>query len=137
MSGDESIPFHRPWIGAEERAAVLDVLESGWLTTGPRVLEFEAAFASFVGARHAIAVASATGALRLAFEALGVGRGDEVVLPTYTFAASAETVLYRNARPVLVDVDRRTRNILSEDVAAAIGPQTRAVEVVHVGGLPA
>jgi dTDP-4-amino-4,6-dideoxygalactose transaminase len=137
MSGSEPIAFHRPWIGDEERAAVLEVLDSGWLTTGPRAAALEQAFAQYVGSRHAIAVASATGALRLAFEGLGVQADDEVVVPTYTFAASAETVLYRAARPVLVDVDRRTRNADPGAVAAAITDRTRAVEVVHIGGLPA
>lgn len=135
-SAPEPIPFHRPSIGAGERDAAVEVLESGWLTTGPKVAAFEAAFAEYVGAEHAVAVASATGALRLAFEGLGVGPGDEVIVPTYTFAASAETVLYRGARPVLVDVDPATLNVDPAAVAAAVGPATRAVEVVHLAGLP-
>jgi perosamine synthetase len=133
---DEPIPFHRADIGRDERAAVLRVLESGWLTTGPEVAAFEEEFASAVGAPHAIAVASATGALRIAFEALGVGRDDEVIVPTYTFAASAETILYPGAKPVLVDVDRQTGNIDPASLGAAVTERTKAVEVVHVGGLP-
>lgn len=133
----DPIPFHRPSIGPGERTAVLEVLETGWLTMGPRVGEFEAAFARFVGAPHAVAVASATGALRIIFEAIGVAPSDEVIVPTYTFAASAETVLYRGARPVLVDVDPVTLNLDPAAAAAAVGSRTRAVEVVHVAGLPA
>ena len=131
------IPFHRPQIGDGERAAVLEVLDSGWLTTGPRTVEFERDFAAFVGSQEAVAVNSATAALHLAFEGLGVAEGDEVIVPTYTFAASAETVLYQRARPVLVDVDEPTCNIDPDAVARAIGPRTRAIEVVHIAGLPA
>jgi perosamine synthetase len=131
------IPFHRPSLGLAEREAVIEVLDSGWLTTGSRTAAFESAFATYVGAEHAVAVNSATAALHLALEGLGVERDDEVIVPTYTFAASAETVLYLGARPVLVDVDPLTANIDPAAVSAAIGPRTRAVEVVHIGGLPA
>ncbi len=134
---DAPIPFHRPNIGDGERRAVLDVLDSGWLTTGARTAEFEAAFGAFVGATEVVAVNSATAALHLAFDALGVAAGDEVIVPTYTFAASAETILYQGARPVLVDVDPSTANVDPRAIAAAVGPSTRAIEVVHVGGLPA
>jgi perosamine synthetase len=133
----EPIPFHRPSIGDAERRAVEAVLDSGWLTTGARSAEFESAIAQFVGTRHAVAVNSATAALHLAFEGLGIGEGDEVVVPTYTFAASAETVLYLRARPVLVDVDPVTANVDPDAVRAALGPRSRAVEVVHIAGLPA
>jgi dTDP-4-amino-4,6-dideoxygalactose transaminase len=134
---DEPIPFHRPSLGAAERQAVLEVLDSGWLTTGSRTAAFEAAFADFVGVAHAVAVNSATAALHLAFEGLGLGEADEVIVPTYTFAASAETVLYQRARPVLVDVDPQTANADPAAIASAIGSRTCAIEVVHVGGLPA
>ena len=133
----EPIPFHRPSLGDAERAAVIDVLDSGWLTTGARTAAFETAFAAYVGTSHAVAVNSATAALHLAMEGIGVGRGDEVIVPTYTFAASAETVIYLGARPVLVDVDPVTANLDPTAAAAAIGPRTRALEVVHVAGLPA
>lgn len=133
----ELIPFHRPSIGAAERAAVIDVLDSAWLTTGARTAAFETAFADHVGASHAVALNSATAALHLALEGLGIGPDDEVIVPTYTFAASAETVLYLGARPVLVDVDPVTANVDRAAVAAAIGPRTKAIEVVHIGGLPA
>lgn len=133
----EPIPFHRPSIGDAERAAVLEVLESGWLTTGGRAAAFEDAFATFVGSAHAVAVNSATAALHLALEGLGVGEGDEVIVPTYTFAASAEVALYLRARPVLVDVDPLTANVSPGEVAEAISERTRVVEAVHIGGLPA
>jgi perosamine synthetase len=134
---DERIPFHRPSLGEAERAAVLEVLDSGWLTTGPRVAAFESAFAAATGVPHAVAVNSATAALHLALEGLGVGDGDEVIVPTYTFAASAEVALYLRARPVLVDVDPVTANVVPAAVAEARTDRTRAIEVVHVAGLPA
>ncbi len=115
---------------------MLDVLDSGWLTTGPRTKLFEERFAATVGARHAVALNSATAALHLALEALGVGPGDEVIVPTWTFAASAEVVAYRGARPVLVDVDRRRSTPRRRAILAAVTPRTRAVIAVHVAGLP-
>lgn len=137
MTGVPPIPFHRPSIGPAEEAAVLDVLRSGWLTTGERAVAFEAALREATGARHAIAVSSATAAMHLALEAAGVGPGDEVVVPTYTFAACGEVVHYLGARVRLVDVDRRTLNATVETIAAGLGERTRAVIVVHVGGLMA
>jgi dTDP-4-amino-4,6-dideoxygalactose transaminase len=132
----EFLPFARPSITALERAAVLDVLDSGWLTTGPRTKEFEARFAETVGSRHALAFNSATAALHLALEGLGVGPGDEVIVPTWTFAASAEVVVYRDAVPVLVDVDAATLNATPETIEEAITPRTKAVVAVHFGGRP-
>lgn len=131
------LPFAHPSITDVERAAVDEVLRSGWLTTGPRVKEFEAAFAEYVGAPHAVAVNSATAALHLALNALDIGPGDDVLVPTWTFAASAEVVIYQGARPVLVDVDARTLNVTVEGVLAAITPQTKAAIVVHIAGRPA
>jgi dTDP-4-amino-4,6-dideoxygalactose transaminase len=132
----EFLPFARPSITALERAAVLDVLDSGWLTTGPRTKEFEARFAEFVGSRHALAFNSATAALHLALEGLGVGPGDEVIVPTWTFAASAEVVVYRGAVPVLVDVDSASLNATPETIEEAVTPRTKAVVAVHFGGRP-
>lgn len=136
-SAGDPIPFHRPSLGLAEREAVIEVLDSGWLTTGSRTLEFERAFAAFVGSTEAVAVNSATAALHLAFEAIGIGEGDEVIVPTYTFAASAETVLYQRAHPILVDVDPVTANADPSAVAAALSPRACAIEVVHFAGLPA
>jgi dTDP-4-amino-4,6-dideoxygalactose transaminase len=134
---DERIPFHRPALGEAERDAAIAVLESGWLTTGARAVAFEEAFAAYTGVEHAVAVNSATAALHLALEGIGVGEADEVIVPTYTFAASAEVALYLKAAPILVDVDPTTANVEATAVAAAITDRTRAIEVVHIGGLPA
>ena len=131
------IPFARPDIGHEEIERVRAVLESGWLTTGEQVHQFERELASFVGAKHAIALNSGTAALHLALEAIGLARDDEVIVPAYTFTATAEVVLYFGARPVLVDVDPRTLNIDPQCVAAAITDRTKAIIPVHFGGLAA
>ena len=115
----------------------MSVLDSGWLTTGERTMAFEAAVATAVGTRHAVAVNSATAALHLALEALHVGPEDEVVVPTYTFAACGEVVRYMGARPRLADVDARTLNATVETIEAQLRPSTRAIIVVHFGGLMA
>jgi perosamine synthetase len=131
------IPFARPDIGHDEIERVRAVLESGWLTTGEQVHQFERELASLVGAKHAIALNSGTAALHLALEAIGLTRDDEVIVPAYTFTATAEVVLYFGARPVLVDVDPRTLNIDPKCVAAAITDRTKAIIPVHFGGLAA
>src|SRR5882757_5158801 len=97
------IPFYKPSIGEEEINEVVEVLRSGWLTTGPRVETFESEFSRYLGHRHAIAVNSCTAALHLALEAIGVKAGQTVVVPTMTFAATAEVVRYFSATPLLVD----------------------------------
>jgi len=130
------LPFHVPAIGNEEIAAVIEVLKSGWLTTGSRVRDFEQQFARFVGTRHGVAVNSATAALHLALAAVGVGEGDEVIVPTMTFAATSEVVLYLRARPVLVDCRPDTLNIDPAAIAAALTPRTRAIIPVHFAGQP-
>src|SRR5439155_23036488 len=96
---NERIPFHRPDVGEEEVAAATSVLRSGWLTTGLHCKQFEAEFADFVGARHAVALNSCTAALHLALESIGLNQGDLVVVPTLTFAATAEVVIYHGATP--------------------------------------
>ncbi|MBZ5501197.1 MAG: DegT/DnrJ/EryC1/StrS aminotransferase family protein [Acidobacteriia bacterium] len=130
------LPFHRALIEEEEKKAVLEVLDSGWLTSGPRVREFETAFAGYVGASHAVAVNSCTAALHLALAALEITAGDEVIVPTMTFAASGEVVLYRNARPVLVDCLPGSFHMDPDKIAAAITPRTRAIIPVHYAGYP-
>src|SRR4029453_259497 len=100
---NEFLPFHVPDIGEAEVQAVVETLRSGWLTTGPKVKQFEEEFARYVDCGHAVAVNSGTAALHLALEAAGVGEGDEVILPTMTFAATAEVVFYLRAWPVLID----------------------------------
>src|SRR5271156_6603407 len=100
LTSTEFLPFHRASIGSEEIDAVVDVLRSGWLTTGPRVREFEDAFARYTGAPNAVALSSCTAALHLALAAIGLNEGDEGILPTMTFAASGEVVLYFRAKPI-------------------------------------
>lgn len=129
------LPFHRALIDEADKRAVLDVLDSGWLTTGPRVRAFEEQFARYVGASHSLAVNSCTAALHLALAALDVQPGDEVILPTMTFAASGEVVLYRGARPVLVDCAPGSFHMDPRKVAAAITPRTKVILPVHYAGL--
>jgi perosamine synthetase len=137
MTPRPRIPIARPTLGEEEALAAAAVVRSGWLAMGPRVAELEQAVATFVGARHAVAVSSGTAALQLALEALGLGPGDEVIVPALSFVASANAVLHAGARPVFVDVDRHTYNLTAEGAAAALGPRTRALLPVHQLGLPA
>lgn len=128
------LPFAKPDVDHREIKAVSDVIASGWLTTGPQVKLFEAEFAAFVGAKHAIAVNSATAAMHLALEASGLQAGDEVITTTMTFAATAEVVRYFNAKPVLVDIDPATMNIAPDQIEAAVTPRTKAIIPVHVAG---
>ena len=129
------LDFAKPDFGEAEFNAVREVLESGWITTGAKTRAFEAEFAKAVGAKHAIAVNSCTAALHLALEAVGLTAQDEVITTPYTFAASAEVIRYFGAKPVFVDVDRRTTNIDPAQVARAITPRTKAVIPVHMAGL--
>jgi perosamine synthetase len=131
---DNFLPYHVPSIGEAEIGSVTETLRSGWLTTGAKTRQFEDAFRKAVGADHAIAVNSCTAALHLALEAVGLERGDEVIVPTMTFAATAEVVAYFDAKPVLVDCQRDTYNMDPHAVEAAIGPRTRAIIPVHYGG---
>jgi dTDP-4-amino-4,6-dideoxygalactose transaminase len=132
----EWLPFHRPVVDDDDVAGVVATLRSGWLTTGPATRKFEQAFARAVGVRDAVALNSGTAALHLALRVLGVQPGDDVVVPTYTFTATAEVVTYLGARPVLADVDPTTCNLRAEDVVRVLTPKTRAVMPVHIAGLP-
>lgn len=129
-----SVPFALPDISEAEIEAVVEVLRSGWLTTGPRVTAFEKAFADYLGVRHAVAVNSCTAALHLALDAINLRPGDEVIVPTYTFTASAEVVRYSGARPVLVDVRRDTLTIHPERARQAVTARTRAIVGVDIAG---
>jgi len=130
------IRLARPDVGAAEAAAVAEVLESGQLTMGPKVAELEALLAEACAVEHALVVSSGTAALHLAVLTLGLGPGDEVLVPAYTFPATANVVAHVGATPVLVDVDPRTMNLDPGRAAAAVTPRTRAVIAVHLFGRP-
>jgi dTDP-4-amino-4,6-dideoxygalactose transaminase len=130
------LPFHRPCIEEDEIAEVVDTLRGGWLTTGPRTRRFEREFAEYVGAKHAVAVNSATAAMHLALEAIGLRPGDEVIVPAYTFTATAEVVLYFGARPVIVDVEPSAMTIDPAAAEAAVTERTRAIMPVDLAGVP-
>jgi dTDP-4-amino-4,6-dideoxygalactose transaminase len=133
----DGVPFFRPQIGEDEIAEVVDCLRNGWLTTGAKAARFEAEFAKFIGGGvEAIAVNSATAAMHLALEAMGIGPGDEVIVPTYTFTATAEVVRYLGAAPVFVDCEEATFNVGVAEVEPAITERTRAIMPVHFAGLP-
>jgi len=132
----KSVPFHVPSIGEEAIRAVTEALESGWITTGPKTKCFEESFARFIGVRHALAVSSCTAALHLSLDAAGLSEGDEVLIPTLTFAATGEVVTYFKAKPVLVDVDPVHFNLNVEDARRKITAKTKAVIPVHFGGHP-
>lgn len=134
---EDFLVFGKPQIGEEEIAEVVATLRSGWIGMGPRTLEFERAFAEYVGAKHAIAVNSCTAALHLALIAAGVGPGDEVITTPMTFAATANVIVHTGATPVFADVDRRTQNIDPPRVAERITPRTKAILPVHMLGRPA
>ncbi|HST64952.1 MAG TPA: DegT/DnrJ/EryC1/StrS family aminotransferase [Mycobacteriales bacterium] len=131
------IPVMRPLLGEEEVAAAAAVVRSGWVAQGPRVAEFEAAFAASVGAAHGVAVSSCTTGLHLMLHVLGLAPGDEVVVPSFSFIATANVVRYTGATPVFADVDPVTGNLSPDTVAAVLTPRTRAVLAVHQGGVPA
>lgn len=131
------VPFALPHIDDDDIAAVVEALRSGWITTGPKVRAFEAEFAQRLGVHHAVALNSATAALHLALDAIGMKAGDEVIVPTITFAATAEVVRYFDAHPILVDVEPDTLCLDPAALKSAITPRTRAVIPVHLAGHPA
>jgi dTDP-4-amino-4,6-dideoxygalactose transaminase len=131
------IPLARPDIGPEEIAAVTDVLESGMLASGRRVLELEERFAAFIGVTHAIAVSNGTVALMCVFQGLGLGPGDEIITVGHTFNATVSSILSTGATPVFVDIEPGTYVIDAERIEAAITSRTRAISPVHLFGLPA
>ena len=135
--GGDRIPFARPALGEEEIAEVVDTLRSGWLTTGPKTRRFEEDFARSIGVPYALGTNSCTGALHIGMAALGIKPGDEVVTSVFTFAATANVIVHCGAAPVFVDVDPVTLNLDVAEVAAKIGPRTRAIAAVHYAGRPA
>jgi len=136
MEEKETIPVANTYIGEEEAKAAYDVIKSGWLSTGPKVKEFEAVFAQTVGAKHAIAVNSGTAALHTVLAALDIGPGDEVIVPSLTFISTANAVLYQGATPILAECDPKTYNITADIISSLITEKTKAIIPVDMNGLP-
>lgn len=134
---DTYLPFALPDLDGTELEQIKEVLNTGWITTGAKTREFEAAFAAHVGAKHGIAVNSATAAMHLCLEAAGVQKDDEVITTPYTFAATAEVVRYFDARPVFVDIDPLSLNMQADLLEEAVTERTRAIIPIHIAGLPA
>ena len=132
-----NIPITKPDLGEEEKQLISQVIESGWVSQGPKVAEFEEIFARYVGARHAVATTSCTTALHAALSVSGIGPGDEVIVPSLSFIATANSVLYCGATPVFVDVDPETCNINVQKIEETVTRKTRAIMPVHQMGLPA
>jgi dTDP-4-amino-4,6-dideoxygalactose transaminase len=132
-----TIPVMRPWLGEEEAQAAAAAVASGWVAQGPRVAQFEAAFAEALGAGHAVAVSSCTAALHLALIAAGIGPGDEVVAPSLSFIATMNAARYVGAEPVFADVDPATLNLVPDTIAPRLTERTRAVIVADQAGVPA
>ena len=134
MSGSKIIPYGRQQIDEADIAAVMEVLRSDWLTTGPKVAEFEEAFAHFVGTAAAVAVSSGTAALHAAMYAVDLGPGDEVIVPPITFAATANAVVFQGGRPVFADVDAEALLIDPQQVESKITSRTKAIIAVDFAG---
>jgi dTDP-4-amino-4,6-dideoxygalactose transaminase len=131
----KALPLAQPHLGDEEAAAVAEVVRSGWLTMGPRTEEFEHAFAEMTGVSHAVMVSSCTAALHIVFTSLGLGPGDEVIVPSLTFVATANAVAFTGATPRFADVTSLDRPLIDpEAVAALVGPRSRAICAVHYAG---
>lgn len=131
------IPFYVPWITEDDKKSMLEALDSRWLTGGPRASEFEKLFADFAGVKYAVSVNSGTAALHLAARALNLKPGDEVIVPVFTFTATANAVLYCGAKPIFADIDPKTFNISPESILDRVTEGTKAVLVVHYAGQPA
>lgn len=131
------IPISKPYFGEEERLAIQEPLETGWVVQGPKVAEFENLFAAYTGASHAMATTSCTTALHLALIALGVGPGDEVIVPAFTWVATANVVEMQGARPIFVDIELDTFNIDVDKIEKAITPRTKVIMPVSLFGISA
>ncbi len=128
--------FHKPFISEDEVNEIVDTVRSGWLSMGPKTIRFENEFNKYIGSRKSVAVSSWTAAGHLALEAFGIKAGDEVIVPTMTFPATAEIVCYFGAKPVIIDVAEDTLNISLKEIEKAITPKTKAIIPVHYGGQP-
>ncbi|MEA9395954.1 UDP-4-amino-4-deoxy-L-arabinose aminotransferase [Lelliottia amnigena] len=133
---NEFLPFSRPAMGPEELAAVSEVLQSGWITTGPKNQALEQAFCALTGNQHAIAVISATAGMHVALMALGIQAGDEVITPSLTWVSTLNMIVLLGAEPVMIDVDRDTLMVTPHAIEAAITPRTKAIIPVHYAGAP-
>lgn len=133
---EKMLVFGAPNFGEDEIAEVVDTIKSGWVGTGPKTKKFEEEFAAYVGAKYAIALNSCTAGLHLSMVVLGIGPGDEVIVPSLTFGATANVVEHVGARPVLVDIDPATLCIDPQQIERAITPRTKAIIPVHYGGMP-
>jgi dTDP-4-amino-4,6-dideoxygalactose transaminase len=133
---DQFLPFHMPMVEEDEINAVTDTLKSGWLTKGPKTIEFEKKIANYIGAKHAIALNSCTSALHLSLFAKGIGIGNEVIIPSYTFAATANVVVHQGARPVLADINLDDFCMIPEAIEDLITDRTKAIIPVHFAGHP-
>ena len=131
-----AIPFHKPYITEDEISEVLDSLYAGWLTMGPKTIAFEAKYGEYIGAKNAVSMNSCTACLHLALKAVNIKRGDEVIVPAITFAATAEVVTYFHATPVFVDVDEGTHTIDVSKIEEKITKKTKAIIPVHYAGQP-
>jgi dTDP-4-amino-4,6-dideoxygalactose transaminase len=128
------VPFFSPWITKEDKTAVMDALNSALLTDGPKLRQFETAFAKFTGSRYAIGVSNATSALHLSLKAIGIGKGDEVIVPDITFVATANAVVLSGAVPVFADIEKETMNISVDSIKKKIRSKTKAILPVHFAG---
>ncbi len=133
----EFIPVCEPTLGEKELEYVTDAVKSGWISSaGKYIKEFEEKFSAYCGVKHGVACSNGTVALHLAIEALGIGKGDEVIIPTFTMAASCNAVIYAGAKPVLIDSELNTWNMDISTIEAKITPKTKAIMVVHTYGHP-
>jgi perosamine synthetase len=131
------IPVNEPLLNGKEKEYLLNCIETGWIgSDGPYVKKFEQMMAEYVGRKYAVAVTNGTSALEMVIVALGIGSGDEVIMPTFTIISCAQAVVKAGAKPVLVDCDYRTFNMIVEDIEKKITPKTKAIMVVHIYGLP-
>src|SRR3989344_8085568 len=128
------VPFFSPWITKEDKTAVMDALNSTLLTDGPKLRKFETSFAKFTGSRYAIGVSNATSALHLSLKAIGIGKGDEVIVPDMTFVATANAVVLSGAVPVFADIEKETMNISIDSIKKKINSKTKAILPVHFAG---
>jgi len=128
------VPYFKPWINSNDKKKVLSVLNNRWLTNGPNLIEFENTFRKVIRTKYSIGTGSATHALHLTLRALGINQGDEVIVPTFTFAATANSVLYCGAKPIFTDIESDTFNISVKDIEKKITKKTKAIILVHYGG---